>query len=67
MKKSNLHYTRGITLKRVTSGGVHLRGLALRRHRSDFMSDLTSPVIELKISSTDSDVLNHYARDVKLF
>ena len=26
--KSNLHYTRGITPKRVTSGGAHLRGLA---------------------------------------
>ena len=28
-QKSNLHYTRGTTLKRVTSGGPHLRGLAL--------------------------------------
>ena len=27
-KKSKLHYTRGITPKRVTSDGVHLRGLA---------------------------------------
>ena len=28
-KKSNLHYTRVITLKRdITSGGDHLRGLA---------------------------------------
>ena len=26
--KSNLHYARGITPKRVTSGGAHLRGLA---------------------------------------
>ena len=25
---SNLHYTRGITPKRITSGWVHLRGLA---------------------------------------
>ena len=25
--KSNLHYTRGITPKRVTSGRAHLRGL----------------------------------------
>ena len=24
--KSNLHYTRGITPKRVTRGGAHLRG-----------------------------------------
>ena len=28
IKKSNLHYTRGMTPKRLTSGGVHLRGLA---------------------------------------
>ena len=27
-KKSNLHYTHGISPKRVTSGGAHLRGLA---------------------------------------
>ena len=27
-RKSNLHCTRGITPKRVTSSGVHLRGLA---------------------------------------
>ena len=38
--KSNLHYTRDITPKRVTSGGVHLRALALgntapKKHRSD--------------------------------
>ena len=26
--KSNFHYTRGITPKRVTSGGAHLRALA---------------------------------------
>ena len=27
-KKSNLFYARGMTPKRVTSGGAHLRGLA---------------------------------------
>ena len=31
-KKSNLHYTRGILLKRTTSDGVHLRGLASGEH-----------------------------------
>ena len=35
MKKSNLHYTRGITPKRVTSGGAHLRGLAPGLRSSD--------------------------------
>ena len=34
-QKSNLHYTRGITPKRVTSGGTHLRGLAPGRHSSE--------------------------------
>ena len=33
--KSNLHYTCGITPKRVTSGGVHLRGLAPGQHSSE--------------------------------
>ena len=32
---SNLHYTRRITPKRVTSGGAHLRGLAPRLHSSE--------------------------------
>ena len=37
--KSNRHYTNGITLKRETSGGAHLRGLApglqsSKKHRS---------------------------------
>ena len=31
MKKSNLHYTRGITPKRVTSGGSDFRGVALEK------------------------------------
>ena len=34
-KKSNLHYTRRITPKRVTSCGAHLRGLAPGRHSSE--------------------------------
>ena len=33
--KSNLHYTRGITPKRVTSGGAHLRGCAPGLHSSE--------------------------------
>ena len=32
--KLNLHYTRGITPKRVTSGGIHLRGSAPRQHKN---------------------------------
>ena len=31
----NLHYTRGITPKRVTSGGVHLRSLAPGQYSSE--------------------------------
>ena len=33
--KSNLHYARGITPKRVTSGGGHLCGLAPGLHISE--------------------------------
>ena len=33
--KSNLHYTRGITPKRVTSGGAHIRCLAPGQHSSE--------------------------------
>ena len=36
--KSNLHYTRRITPKRVTSCGAHLRGLAPGLHSSEEMS-----------------------------
>ena len=34
-QKSNLHYTRRITPKRVTSCGAHLRGLAPGQHSSE--------------------------------
>ena len=33
--KSNPYYTRGITPKRATSGGAHLRDLAPGRHSSE--------------------------------
>ena len=33
--KSNLHHTRDITPKRVTSGGIHLRGSAPGQHSSE--------------------------------
>ena len=35
IRKSNFHYTRGITPKRMTSGGVHIRGLVPGQHSSD--------------------------------
>ena len=38
--KLNLHYTRCITPKRVTSGGIHLRGLAPGQHSSEETSQL---------------------------
>ena len=37
-QKLNHHYARGITRKRVTSGGVHLRGLAPGQRNSEKMS-----------------------------
>ena len=33
--KSNLHYTRRITPKQLTSGGAHLRGAAIEPHSSE--------------------------------
>ena len=59
-KKSNLHYTRGITQKRVTSGRTHLHGLARGLHSFEETSqrlhcaDLTGPGIEPQTSRTDS-------------
>ena len=35
LKKNNLYCIRGITPKRVTSGGAHLRGLAPGQHSSE--------------------------------
>ena len=63
--KSNLHYTRGITPKRVTSSEAHLRGLAPGLHSSEETSQrwravgdtvpfLTGPGIEPQTSRTES-------------
>ena len=63
VKKINAHYTGSIAPKRVTSGGVHLHGIAPEQHSSeatsewlravgDTVSDLTGQVIERKISRT---------------
>ena len=63
--KSNVHYTRGITPKRVTSGGAHLCGLAPGLHSSeetsqrwravgDTVADLTGPRIEPQTSRSES-------------
>ena len=56
--KSNLHFTHCVTLRRITSGGIHLRGLMLvktaQKNTSDSwrvpVFDLTGPEIELQIS-----------------
>ena len=63
-KKSNLHYTRRITPKRVTSSGAHLRGLPPGQHSSEESSqrwrvvgdiaDLTGPEFKPQTSRTDS-------------
>ena len=70
--KLNLQHTRGITLKRVTSDGAHLCGLAPGQHSfketlqlwraiGDTASDLTCPGIKPKTSRIDSDVLHNCA------
>ena len=63
-KKSNLHYTRHVTPKRVTSCWAHLRGLAPGQHSSKEASmvasrwrqcvDLTGPGIQPQTSRIDS-------------
>ena len=64
-ESSDLYCTRGITPKRVTSGGVHLFGVAPKQHSSeetskrwravgDTVPDLTYPGIEPLISRTNS-------------
>ena len=67
VKKSNLHYTPGITPTRVPSGGAHLRGLAPGQHCFEetsqrwrgvgsTLSDLTDPGIEPQIFRSHSNV-----------
>ena len=69
-KKSNFRYTGGITTKRVTNGGLHLRGLAPEEHSPEetsqlcwavgkTVSDLTGLRNKPKTSRTDSDVFNY--------
>ena len=64
----NLHYTRGITPKRVTKGGAHLCGLARGQHSyektsqrwrivRDSVCDLTGPAIEPITSLIGNDTL----------
>ena len=46
----NIHYTRGITPERVTSGGTHLQSLALGQHSSEKTSQRWR-----KVGNTASD------------
>ena len=68
--KSNLHYTRVITPRRVTSGRAHFRGLAHRQQQlqetskrwraaGDTVFDLTRSGIEPQTYRTHSDVFHH--------
>ena len=56
--KSYLYYARGVTPKRVTSGGDHLRCFAPGQHNSekiyDTVSDLTGQEIEPQTSRTNN-------------
>ena len=65
--KLELHYTRGSTPKRVTSGGVGLAfsNIAPKKRRSSgeplaTLSDLASSEIEPPGIRTNSDVFNYY-------
>ena len=72
IKKSNLHYTRRVASKRVTSDGIHLHDLAPGQRSSEETSqrwravegsvfDLTELEMELKTYRTNYDVFNHFA------
>ena len=76
-KKLKLHYTRGITSKRVTSGGAQIGGLALGQHNSEettqrwravgkTVSDFTGPGIKPHILLIDSYIFNHYMHSWKI-
>ena len=71
IKKSNLNYTCVSAIKSVTSGGVHLRGLAPGQHSSrrnvaaveshwQLCLNLTGLGIIPQTSCIDSDVFNRY-------
>ena len=57
-RKSNLHFTRGITLQSEPDGETHIRGLAPEQHRNvasvasslATVSALAGPGIELKVA-----------------
>ena len=74
--KIKLSFVCSIMLKRVTSGGVHLRDTALSQRNAKLshsgeplttVSDLTGPGIEPKTSSANSDVFYHYANFTSVF
>ena len=51
----NLHYTRGIMLKRVTSGGIHLRGLGPGQHSSEETSQQWRAIGDTVSNLTDRE------------
>ena len=55
--KSNLYYTRGISPKRVTSGGAHLRGLAHGQRSSEETSQRWRVVGDTVTDLTDLGVV----------
>ena len=65
--QKNLHYTHGLTPKRVTSGGAHLRGLVSEQYSNEetwqadnnTVSNFTGEGIEPQTFLTNSDVLKH--------
>ena len=55
-KKSNLHYTRGITPKRVTSGGIHLREFAPGLYSSEETSQQRRAIVDTEYDVNDSGI-----------
>ena len=65
-KKSNLHHTRGITPKRVTSGGAHLRGIASEQHYSEDTWQRWRVVGDTESNSTCAGIKPQTSRTDKL-
>ena len=65
LKKSNVHYTGGITPKRVTSGGGHLRGIASGPAMAEAFLKWGGPKPMTRFSSPTTRAGSGVARNIK--